>query len=225
MQNFLEDIANHDIEASFKLKPTPADPEKDSLGPVDSAILSNRWMWLATTTWPGVTPDDQTRFPDRVIAGTETWGHMMYTFWKETERLPHVIGDFVWTAIDYLGEAGGGEVNFEGKVRMGGVPFPYHTSGIGDFNICGFKRPQSYYRDLLWGMRSGAVHHRPRSAAPRQTAGLHPLGLGTGARHLDLPRAGGQARAGGCVCDRRGGRAAGQRRLGGPQTGGAAVPE
>jgi beta-galactosidase len=45
-------------------------------------------------------------------------------------------------------------VNFDGAVRMGGVPFPYHTSGIGDFNICGFKRPQSYYRDLLWGMRT-----------------------------------------------------------------------
>ena len=29
---------------------------------------------------------DQARFPGRVIAGTETWGHMMYTFWKETER-------------------------------------------------------------------------------------------------------------------------------------------
>jgi len=29
----------------------------------------------------------------------------MYAFWKETERLPNVIGDFVWTAQDYIGEA------------------------------------------------------------------------------------------------------------------------
>jgi beta-galactosidase len=49
---------------------------------------------------------DGTRFPGRVIAGTETFPHWAYTFWTETERLPHVIGDFVWTAFDYLGEAG-----------------------------------------------------------------------------------------------------------------------
>ena len=96
---------------------------------------------------------DAERFPGRVIAGTETWGHMMYTFWKETERLPHVIGDFVWTAIDYLGEAGGGAVSFDGKPHMG-APYPYHLYGVGDFDICGFKRPQSYYRDLLWGVRT-----------------------------------------------------------------------
>jgi beta-galactosidase len=78
---------------------------------------------------------------------------MMYTFWKETLDNPQVIGDFVWTAIDYIGEAGGGEVSFDGKPPHG-APFPYHLSGIGDFNICGFKRVQSYYRDLLWGMRT-----------------------------------------------------------------------
>ena len=96
---------------------------------------------------------DQTRFPGRVIAGTETWGHFMYRSWKETERYPHVIGDFVWTAFDYIGEAGAGAVNFEGQVRMGAA-YPYHLYGCGDFNICGFKRPQSYYRDLLWGLRT-----------------------------------------------------------------------
>ena len=153
MQNFLEDIANHDIEGSFKLKPTPADPEKDSWGRLTRNFIQPLDV-VGYNYMAGRYAGDQTRFPGRVIAGTETWGHMMYTFWKETERLPHVIGDFVWTAFDYLGEAGGGEVNFEGKVSFGGAPFPYHTSGIGDFNICGFKRPQSYYRDLLWGVRS-----------------------------------------------------------------------
>ena len=153
MQNFLEDIANHDIEGSFKLKPAPADPEKDSWGRLTRSFVQPLDV-VGYNYMAGRYAVDQTRFPGRVIAGTETWGHMMYRSWKETERYPHVIGDFVWTAIDHLGEAGGGEVNFEGKVHMGGAPFPYHTSGIGDFNICGFKRPQSYYRDLLWGMRT-----------------------------------------------------------------------
>ena len=44
-----------------------------------------------------------------------------------------------------------------GKFRRQGFlwrALPHHLSGIGDFNICGFKRPQSYYHDLLWGVRT-----------------------------------------------------------------------
>jgi len=153
MNNFLEDIAAGDVGGSFGLKPVPEDPQQDSwarkttdfIKPLD--IVGYNYMAQRYAV-------DRRRFPGRIIAGTETWGHMMFTFWQETERNPNAIGDFVWTAFDYIGEAGGGEVNFEGKASMRGAPFPYHTSGIGDFNICGFKRPQSYYRDLLWGVRS-----------------------------------------------------------------------
>ena len=96
---------------------------------------------------------DGKKFPGRVIAGTETWGHMSYYFWTETARLPHVIGDFIWTAMDYIGEAGFGAVSFDGKPSMG-APYPYHLYGCGDFDLCGVKRPQSYYRELLWGVRT-----------------------------------------------------------------------
>ena len=153
MLNFLEDIASGDIGASFRLKPVAEDPQKDSWG-LQTAEFVRPLDVVGYNYMPQRYAVDQNRFPGRVIAGTETWGHLMYKFWQETTRLPHVIGDFVWTAIDYLGEAGGGEVNFEGQVSMSGAPFPYHTSGIGDFNICGFKRPQSYYRDLMWGVRT-----------------------------------------------------------------------
>jgi len=160
MNNFIEDIASGNPGDSFRLKPVPENPQEDSWGiktagfvqPLD--VVGYNYMAQRYAV-------DKTRFPGRVIAGTETWGHMMYIFWQETVDNSNVIGDFVWTAFDYLGEAGGGDVNFEGRPQMGGAPFPYHTSGIGDFNICGFKRPQSYYRDLLWGVRSEpfiAVH-------------------------------------------------------------------
>ena len=152
MNNFLEDLAKGDMDGSFKLRPVPEDPENDSwarktaafIKPLD--VVGYNYMAQRYAV-------DQARFPGRVIAGTETWGHMMYTFWTETVNQPNVIGDFVWTAFDYLGEAGGGAVSFEGKARMR-APYPYHLYGCGDFNICGFKRPQSYYRDLLWGLRT-----------------------------------------------------------------------
>jgi len=97
---------------------------------------------------------DGERFPQRVMAGTETFPYNAYEYWKETERWPYVIGDFVWTSIDYLGESGIGKVTFgEGGMSFG-AQFPYHLANCGDIDICGLKRPQSYFRDILWGVRS-----------------------------------------------------------------------
>ncbi len=95
---------------------------------------------------------DGEKFPERVICGTETFPHWAFAFWEKTERLPYVIGDFVWTALDYLGEAGIGQVSLDGSMTTA-APYPYHLANCGDFDICGFKRPQSYFRDILWGVR------------------------------------------------------------------------
>ena len=98
---------------------------------------------------------DGDHFPERVIFGGETHPLMAYATWKETERLPYVIGDFVWTAWDYLGESGIGKVSVDGPSAffMADV-WPYHLANCGDLDICGVKRPQSHYRDLLWGLRT-----------------------------------------------------------------------
>ncbi|HCE17102.1 MAG TPA: beta-galactosidase [Anaerolinea thermolimosa] len=95
---------------------------------------------------------DGQKFPGRVICGTETFPHRAFAFWDATLRLPYVIGDFVWTAVDYLGEAGIGRVSFDEDAGFA-APYPYHLANCGDIDICGFKRPQSYFRDLLWGVR------------------------------------------------------------------------
>lgn len=96
--------------------------------------------------------EDGQKFPGRVICGTETFPHRAFAFWEATRRLPYVIGDFVWTAVDYLGESGIGQVSFDGAMGFA-APYPYHLANCGDIDICGFKRPQSYFRDLLWGVR------------------------------------------------------------------------
>jgi beta-galactosidase len=59
-----------------------------------------------------------------------------------------VIGDFVWTSLDYLGESGIGRVYFGEEGFLG--KYPWHQANCGDLDLCGFKRPQSYYRDMLW---------------------------------------------------------------------------
>jgi beta-galactosidase len=94
---------------------------------------------------------DGDKFPGRIICGTETFPKEAYDYWEAVEKLPHVIGDFVWTSIDYLGEAGIGHVWYNGEKGFLGK-YPWHQAYCGDIDICGFKRPQSYYRDCVWGV-------------------------------------------------------------------------
>jgi beta-galactosidase len=97
---------------------------------------------------------DHERHPARMIIGTESVAGESFDNWMNVLELAHVLGDFVWTSLDYLGEAGIGRVYFEedGPSFLGG--YPWHQANCGDLDLCGFKRPQSYYRDVLW--QSGA---------------------------------------------------------------------
>ena len=94
--------------------------------------------------------DDHTRQPEQIMMGTETFPIEAYDNWMSVLELPYVVGDFVWTSNDYLGESGIGRVYFEAELPGFLGEFPWHQAYCGDIDIAGFKRPQSYYRDVLW---------------------------------------------------------------------------
>jgi beta-galactosidase len=48
---------------------------------------------------------DHERLPERIILGTESFPMQAYENWMAVIDYPWVIGDFVWTGFDYLGEA------------------------------------------------------------------------------------------------------------------------
>jgi beta-galactosidase len=104
---------------------------------------------------------DHARFPQRVMAGTESTTLEAFDYWSLVERLPYVIGDFVWTGIDYLGESGLGRAFVEGE-EPGDftAPWPWHIAGSGDIDILGERKPQSYYREAMWspGVLKLTVH-------------------------------------------------------------------
>ncbi|MBR4731745.1 MAG: DUF4982 domain-containing protein [Lachnospiraceae bacterium] len=111
---------------------------------------------------------DHELFPDRVILGSENFPKEIGFRWPLVEKLPYVIGDFTWTAWDYLGEAGIGksvyldpEDPFLQKgpwalMPQGTSPFPWRTANDADFDITGRKLPQGAYRSVVWG--SEATH-------------------------------------------------------------------
>lgn len=101
---------------------------------------------------------DRDRFPDRIIVGTETWPNSIADNWKLVLADPRVIGDFTWTGWDYLGETGIGTVRYAtegaGESASFSGSFPELTAWCGDIDIIGTRRPVSYYRETVFGLRA-----------------------------------------------------------------------
>ena len=96
---------------------------------------------------------DHERVPDRVMVQTESYSRDTWRNYKKVQDEPWVIGDFVWTAIDYLGESGIGRWYYEGeppKEPWEGPMFPNHAAYCGDIDLTGLRKPISHYRSMLW---------------------------------------------------------------------------
>ncbi|SEP98504.1 Glycosyl hydrolases family 2 [Streptomyces sp. yr375] len=100
---------------------------------------------------------DRKLFPNRIILGTETFPTLIDRYWDLVERNTHVLGDFTWTGWDYLGEAGIGRVRYPDDEDPGeplSGPYPWLVAGCGDIDITGWRRPASYYREIVYGLRA-----------------------------------------------------------------------
>ncbi len=98
------------------------------------------------------------KHPERVICCTESKPRELAGYWADVERLPYVIGDFEWTSMDYIGEAGIGNTFYVEEEQvpmmrqaMFRTKYPARTAETGDFDICGFVKPQLGYRSAVWG--------------------------------------------------------------------------
>ena len=141
--------------------------------------------------------EDHRRAPSRIMMTTESFPKQAFTEWRLAHDHPYILGEFVWTAMDYLGESGIGSwayaapevAEMADKAMSGmqgmvdqmflamangvdmtallsqGAPqgqgaaspmslmfpgFPWHMAFCGDIDLIGQRKPQSYYRDILW---------------------------------------------------------------------------
>jgi beta-galactosidase len=139
---------------------------------------------------------DHAKLPNRLMVTTESFPSKAFPLWQVSHDNPYVLGDFTWTAMDYLGESGIGGIAYgtpeQAKMAAGmmdgmstmvdkmflgmanGVDmaaamaqptadpnakammavmspgFPWHAAACGDLDLTGYRKPQSYYRDILW---------------------------------------------------------------------------
>ena len=129
---------------------------------------------------------DHQRVPGRIMMTTESFPVDVFEQWELVHEHPYIVGEFVWTAMDYLGESGIGAWSYGSPKQVAGLSqmtaflrsymasfgengkspiasfqngqppsplspaFPWHAAYCGDLDLTGFRKPSSYYRDILW---------------------------------------------------------------------------
>ncbi len=96
---------------------------------------------------------DHARLPKRVMYASESYQQEAYLHWAIMQQAPWVIGDFVWSAIDYLGESGIGRVfpaGEEPRKHWEGSHWPWRGAYCGDIDLTGWRKPISHYRQIVW---------------------------------------------------------------------------
>jgi beta-galactosidase len=136
----------------------------DNTRPVTSAIVADgKWEvfdpLMAAHDVAGynynlhTAPEDHKRVPSRIIVQTESYPKDAFANWKLVQENNYVIGDFVWTAMDYLGESGIGRYYYSGDVpgeHWENNFFPWHGAYCGDIDLIGWRKPISHYRSMLY---------------------------------------------------------------------------
>ncbi|HEX7875196.1 MAG TPA: glycoside hydrolase family 2 TIM barrel-domain containing protein [Sphingobium sp.] len=97
---------------------------------------------------------EQVKHPDRIVYASETFPREVFDYRGLMDRAPYFLGEFVWTAMDYIGEAGlGATVRLKAK----SAPFyfatwPWVNAWCGDIDLIGQQKAPSLARDVAWDL-------------------------------------------------------------------------
>lgn len=145
-----EDVDPEDYKAYMKEKhslPEPADINRVTAGyeePLDIVGVNYYYQNYEF---------EHECYPDRVFWGSETHAVDFYDSWQLVKNNNHILGDYNWTAYDNLGEVGTGRSLWARDGIIHGISlaeYPWRSCYQGDLDLCGYRRPQSYFREAVW---------------------------------------------------------------------------
>jgi len=91
--------------------------------------------------------------PNRIVVGTETFPPDIAKNWAMVKKFPYLVGDFMWTAWDYLGEVGIGAWAYTDEGNTFTKPYPWLLAGTGAIDILGTIGAEAEYAAVVWGLR------------------------------------------------------------------------
>lgn len=98
--------------------------------------------------------NDAEDYPNRISVGTETLPQRIFKNWRLVQKLPYIIGDFMWTGWDYIGEAGVGAFCYD-SVGTKDKEYPALLAGSGVIDITGQQRPEVWLNKIVFGIEKG----------------------------------------------------------------------
>ncbi|MBQ1450441.1 MAG: hypothetical protein IIZ12_05880, partial [Eggerthellaceae bacterium] len=100
---------------------------------------------------------DARKHPDRIIVGSETFPYELPRNWARVKRFPNVVGDFMWAAWDYLGEAGAGSWAYTPEEAGFSKPWPWLLAGSGALDIFGQPNAHAALAAAVWDATANPV--------------------------------------------------------------------
>lgn len=92
--------------------------------------------------------------PERPIVGTETRANLIVKNWALTRENPYLVGDFIWTLQDHLGEVNITGVSYGGD-NCGGRDYPWIVNDSGMIDLLGNLTPAVHRFRFAWGGYAG----------------------------------------------------------------------
>ena len=98
--------------------------------------------------------EDARLHPERVIMGSETFPQDLAKNWETVKKQPSLIGDFMWTAWDYLGETGIGTWSYEKDAKGFDKSYPWLLADTGAYDILSDPTGEALWTKAVWGKES-----------------------------------------------------------------------
>ena len=176
----------------MKAEPWPATEEFLSELDIVGVNYVDRWRERTETFFD----EEKREHPDWLFLGTEdiavngdrcdyslqntstVWGAKAYynkmlkaeKLWKYVSTRPFVIGSFMWTGVDYLGECF----------------WPHKGSGAGVIDTCGFEKDGYYFYQSQWVKDKPVLHLLPHLNLSLEPGTIYPLVCYTNCASVEL---------------------------------------